>query len=63
MQISEFQSNLEFLQQDGDPPGLGTVTKELYDAGRVDVKWDNPGGSGYTYFFMGEKGKYELQLA
>ena len=60
--------NYYYFQQDGNPPGLGTVTRALYtlgyyNQGFVDVKWDKPGGSGDTEFYMGTDGKYELQLA
>ncbi|XP_066595212.1 E3 ubiquitin-protein ligase HERC2 [Prorops nasuta] len=46
--------------QDGQPPGEGTVVGELGDDGWIRVKWDNGARNSYR---MGKEGKYDLKLA
>ncbi|XP_055540059.1 E3 ubiquitin-protein ligase Ufd4 isoform X3 [Wyeomyia smithii] len=45
--------------QDGSPPGEGTVTGEIHN-GWIDVKWDHGLRNSYR---MGAEGKYDLKLA
>ncbi|XP_062400899.1 adhesion G protein-coupled receptor E1-like [Sardina pilchardus] len=45
--------------EDGNPPGPGTVVKEVNSYGRVMVKWDAGRIKNYS---MGYKGKYDLTL-
>ncbi|XP_062372888.1 collagen alpha-1(XII) chain-like isoform X3 [Sardina pilchardus] len=46
--------------EDGNPPGLGSVIGNLDDRGWLCVRWDN--GNEILYR-MGTKGKYDLMLA
>ena len=46
--------------QDGPPPGEGTVIGELGEDGWIRVKWDNGTTNSYR---MGKEGKYDLKLA
>ncbi|XP_055645002.1 E3 ubiquitin-protein ligase Ufd4 isoform X2 [Toxorhynchites rutilus septentrionalis] len=45
--------------QDGSPPGEGTVTGEIHN-GWIDVKWDHGLRNSYR---MGAEGKYDLKLS
>ena len=45
--------------QDGTPPGPGTITGELRN-GWIEVQWDHGGANSYR---MGAEGKYDLMLA
>ncbi|XP_029720236.2 E3 ubiquitin-protein ligase Ufd4 isoform X3 [Aedes albopictus] len=45
--------------QDGNPPGEGTVTGEIHN-GWIDVKWDHGLRNSYR---MGAEGKYDLKLS
>lgn len=47
-------------EQDGPPPGEGTVIGELGDDGWIRVKWDNGATNSYR---MGKEGKFDLKLA
>lgn len=47
-------------EQDGPPPGEGTVIGELGDDGWIRVKWDNGAMNSYR---MGKEGKFDLKLA
>ena len=49
----------KWRDQDGNPPGYGTVTGELRN-GWIEVQWDHGGANSYR---MGAEGKYDLQLA
>ncbi|XP_030767252.1 E3 ubiquitin-protein ligase Ufd4 isoform X3 [Sitophilus oryzae] len=49
----------KWRDQDGNPPGEGTVTGELH-SGWIDVTWDHGGSNSYR---MGAEGKYDLKLA
>ncbi|KRT81883.1 hypothetical protein AMK59_5650 [Oryctes borbonicus] len=49
----------KWKDQDGNPPGEGTVTGELHN-GWIDVTWDHGGSNSYR---MGAEGKYDLKLA
>ena len=49
----------KWRDQDGSPPGVGTVTGELRN-GWIEVNWDHGGANSYR---MGAEGKYDLQLA
>nr|CAD7405775.1 unnamed protein product [Timema poppensis] len=49
----------KWRDQDGNPPGEGTVTGELHN-GWIDVTWDHGGSNSYR---MGAEGKYDLRLA
>ena len=49
----------KWRDQDGSPPGCGTVTGELRN-GWIEVQWDHGGANSYR---MGAEGKYDLQLA
>ncbi|XP_074662874.1 E3 ubiquitin-protein ligase HECTD1-like [Tubulanus polymorphus] len=49
----------KWRDQDGIPPGEGTVTGELHN-GWIDVTWDSGGSNSYR---IGAEGKYDLQLA
>jgi E3 ubiquitin-protein ligase HECTD1 len=49
----------KWRDQDGSPPGEGTVTGELHN-GWIDVTWDHGGSNSYR---MGAEGKYDLKLA
>ncbi|XP_014247371.1 E3 ubiquitin-protein ligase HECTD1 isoform X4 [Cimex lectularius] len=49
----------KWRDQDGNPPGQGTVTGELHN-GWIDVAWDNGGSNSYR---MGAEGKFDLKLA
>ncbi|XP_058800749.1 E3 ubiquitin-protein ligase HECTD1 isoform X3 [Phymastichus coffea] len=48
----------KWRDQDGIPPGEGTVTGELHN-GWIDVTWDNGCSNSYR---MGAEGKYDLRL-
>ncbi|XP_031782612.1 E3 ubiquitin-protein ligase HECTD1 isoform X2 [Nasonia vitripennis] len=48
----------KWRDQDGVPPGEGTVTGELHN-GWIDVTWDNGCSNSYR---MGAEGKYDLRL-
>ncbi|XP_033230566.1 E3 ubiquitin-protein ligase HECTD1 isoform X3 [Belonocnema kinseyi] len=48
----------KWRDQDGVPPGEGTVTGELHN-GWIDVTWDYGGSNSYR---MGAEGKYDLRL-
>lgn len=48
----------KWRDQDGVPPGEGTVTSELHN-GWIDVTWDNGCSNSYR---MGAEGKYDLRL-
>ncbi|KAK8398901.1 hypothetical protein O3P69_004178 [Scylla paramamosain] len=45
--------------QDGPPPGEGTVIGELGEDGWIRVQWDNSSTNSYR---MGKEGKYDLKL-
>ncbi|BES94932.1 Sad1 / UNC-like C-terminal [Nesidiocoris tenuis] len=49
----------KWKDQDGSPPGEGTVTTELHN-GWIDVTWDHGGTNSYR---MGAEGKFDLKLA
>ncbi len=49
----------KWRDQDGNPPGEGTVTGELHN-GWIDVTWDHGGSNSYR---MGAEGKFDLKLA
>ena len=49
----------KWRDQDGSPPGPGTVTGELRN-GWIEVQWDHGGANSYR---MGAEGKFDLQLA
>ncbi|XP_017786198.1 PREDICTED: E3 ubiquitin-protein ligase HECTD1 isoform X3 [Nicrophorus vespilloides] len=49
----------KWRDQDGNPPGEGTVNGELH-SGWIDVTWDHGGSNSYR---MGAEGKYDLKLA
>ncbi|XP_069118347.1 E3 ubiquitin-protein ligase HECTD1-like isoform X3 [Argopecten irradians] len=49
----------KWREQDGNPPGDGTITGELHN-GWIDVTWDSGGSNSYR---MGAEGKYDLQLS
>ncbi|KAL3265554.1 hypothetical protein HHI36_009759 [Cryptolaemus montrouzieri] len=49
----------KWRDQDGTPPGEGTVTGEIH-SGWIDVTWDHGGSNSYR---MGAEGKYDLKLA
>lgn len=49
----------KWRDQDGKPPGEGTITGELH-SGWIDVTWDHGGSNSYR---MGAEGKYDLKLA
>ncbi|CAL7934241.1 unnamed protein product [Xylocopa violacea] len=48
----------KWRDQDGTPPGEGTVTGEMHN-GWIDVTWDHGGSNSYR---MGAEGKYDLRL-
>ncbi|XP_076239787.1 ubiquitin fusion-degradation 4-like isoform X6 [Calliopsis andreniformis] len=48
----------KWRDQDGVPPGEGTVTGELHN-GWIDVTWDHGASNSYR---MGAEGKYDLRL-
>ncbi|XP_034255114.1 E3 ubiquitin-protein ligase HECTD1 isoform X1 [Thrips palmi] len=48
----------KWRDQDGNPPGEGTVTGELHN-GWIDVTWDQGGSNSYR---MGAEGKFDLKL-
>ncbi|XP_076765916.1 ubiquitin fusion-degradation 4-like isoform X3 [Xylocopa sonorina] len=48
----------KWRDQDGVPPGEGTVTGEMHN-GWIDVTWDHGGSNSYR---MGAEGKYDLRL-
>ncbi|XP_066257361.1 E3 ubiquitin-protein ligase Ufd4 isoform X1 [Euwallacea similis] len=50
----------KWRDQDGNPPGEGTVTGELH-CGWIDVTWDHSGSN--NLYRMGAEGKYDLKLA
>ncbi|KAK7873376.1 hypothetical protein R5R35_000179 [Gryllus longicercus] len=50
----------QWTDQDGNPPGKGTVVKEVNEAGWVEVQWDHGTQESYR---MGNGGKYDLKLA
>ncbi|XP_044733919.1 E3 ubiquitin-protein ligase HECTD1 isoform X2 [Chrysoperla carnea] len=49
----------KWRDQDGSPPGEGTITSELHN-GWVDITWDHGGSNSYR---MGAEGKYDVKLA
>ena len=49
----------KWSDQDGSPPGEGTVTGELHN-NWIDVTWDHGGSNSYR---MGAEGKFDLKLA
>jgi len=49
----------KWRDQDGNPPGEGTVTSEWHN-GWIDILWDVGGSNSYR---MGAEGKYDLKLA
>lgn len=49
----------KWRDQDGNPPGEGTITSEWHN-GWIDVTWDAGGSNSYR---MGAEGKYDLKLA
>ncbi|XP_065564117.1 E3 ubiquitin-protein ligase HECTD1-like isoform X3 [Artemia franciscana] len=49
----------KWRDQDGTPPGEGTVVGELHN-GWIDITWDYGGANSYR---MGAEGKYDLRLA
>ncbi len=49
----------KWRDQDGSPPGVGTVTGELRN-GWIEVQWDHGGSNSYR---MGAEGKFDLQLS
>ncbi|KAL5009008.1 hypothetical protein ScPMuIL_014589 [Solemya velum] len=49
----------KWRDQDGNPPGEGSVSSELHN-GWIDVAWDSGGPNSYR---MGAEGKYDLHLA
>lgn len=49
----------KWRDQDGNPPGEGTVTGEAHN-GWIDVTWDSGGSNSYR---MGAEGKFDLKLA
>ncbi|CAM1299094.1 HECTD1 (predicted) [Pycnogonum litorale] len=49
----------KWRDQDGTPPGFGTVTGELHN-GWIDITWDHGGSNSYR---MGAEGKFDLKLA
>ncbi|XP_038637323.1 E3 ubiquitin-protein ligase HECTD1 isoform X2 [Scyliorhinus canicula] len=49
----------KWRDQDGNPPGEGTITGELHN-GWIDVTWDAGGSNSYR---MGAEGKFDLKLA
>uniref|UniRef100_A0A8D8T0U6 E3 ubiquitin-protein ligase n=1 Tax=Cacopsylla melanoneura TaxID=428564 RepID=A0A8D8T0U6_9HEMI len=49
----------KWRDQDGIPPGEGTVIGDLHN-GWIDVAWDHGGSNSYR---MGAEGKYDLKLA
>ncbi|XP_034937703.1 E3 ubiquitin-protein ligase HECTD1 isoform X2 [Chelonus insularis] len=48
----------KWKDQDGAPPGEGSITGELHN-GWIDVTWDHGGSNSYR---MGAEGKYDLRL-
>ncbi|XP_043269545.1 E3 ubiquitin-protein ligase HECTD1 isoform X3 [Venturia canescens] len=48
----------KWKDQDGVPPGEGSVTGDLHN-GWIDVTWDHGGSNSYR---MGAEGKYDLRL-
>ncbi|XP_015248026.1 PREDICTED: E3 ubiquitin-protein ligase HECTD1 [Cyprinodon variegatus] len=50
----------KWREQDGNPPGEGTVTGEAHN-GWIDVTWDASGCS--NSYRMGAEGKFDLKLA
>lgn len=49
----------KWRDQDGCPPGAGTVTGDVHN-GWLDVGWDHGGSNSYR---MGAEGKFDLKLA
>ncbi|KAB7498063.1 E3 ubiquitin-protein ligase HECTD1 [Armadillidium nasatum] len=49
----------KWRDQDGNPPGAGTITGELHN-GWIDVTWDHGPSNSYR---MGAEGKFDLKLA
>uniref|UniRef100_A0A3P9B712 E3 ubiquitin-protein ligase n=1 Tax=Maylandia zebra TaxID=106582 RepID=A0A3P9B712_9CICH len=49
----------KWRDQDGNPPGEGTITGEAHN-GWIDVTWDAGGSNSYR---MGAEGKFDLKLA
>ncbi|XP_074030514.1 ubiquitin fusion-degradation 4-like isoform X1 [Leptinotarsa decemlineata] len=49
----------KWRDQDGNPPGEGTVTGELH-SGWIDITWDHGGSNSYR---MGAEGKFDIKLA
>ncbi|KAG1662456.1 E3 ubiquitin-protein ligase HERC2 [Nymphon striatum] len=50
----------KWADQDGSPPGEGTVVGELGDDGWIRVQWDNGSTNSYR---MGKEGKFDLKIA
>jgi len=50
----------KWRDQDGTPPGEGTVSSEYPANGWIDITWDQGGSNSYR---MGAEGKYDLRLA
>ncbi|XP_047984096.1 E3 ubiquitin-protein ligase Ufd4 [Leguminivora glycinivorella] len=48
----------KWRDQDGSPPGHGTVTSDLHN-GWVDVRWEHGGRNSYR---MGAEGKFDLKV-
>ncbi|XP_044007994.1 E3 ubiquitin-protein ligase HECTD1 isoform X1 [Aphidius gifuensis] len=48
----------KWKDQDGIPPGEGSITGELHN-GWIDVTWDHGGSNSYR---MGAEGKYDLRI-
>ncbi|XP_063990344.1 E3 ubiquitin-protein ligase HECTD1 isoform X7 [Diachasmimorpha longicaudata] len=48
----------KWKDQDGNPPGEGSITGELHN-GWIDITWDHGGSNSYR---MGAEGKYDLRL-
>lgn len=49
----------KWRDQDGNPPGEGTITGEIHN-GWIDVAWHKGGSNSYR---LGAEGKYDLRLA
>ena len=52
--------------QDGNPPGKGTITEESTNPKWWRVEWDHdgvPGGPKINSYKVGAGGKYDLQIA
>ena len=56
----------EYGNQDGKPPGKGTITGRAKTAKWWTVEWDHDGASGFSKsdnYRVGKDGKYDLQMA